>query len=97
MFKKGQTYHIADAKNDPMFASDVVGIFRQNKSIAIRGRARAGGVQKLLDDLTDEHNNNEKRRGSEGTLEINQINEPRRNSSPAPVSTANVRIRWKVK
>ena len=30
-------------------SSDVVGVFRRNESVAIRGRVRAGGVQKLLD------------------------------------------------
>ena len=29
--------------------SEVVGVFRRNESVAIRGRVRAGGVQKLLD------------------------------------------------
>ena len=30
-------------------SSDVVGVFRRNESVAVRGRVRAGGVQKLLD------------------------------------------------
>ena len=30
-------------------SSDVVGVFRRNESVAIRGRVRAGGVQKLLE------------------------------------------------
>ena len=31
------------------WSSDVVGVFRRNESVAVRGRVRAGGVQKLLD------------------------------------------------
>ena len=82
MFRKGQTYNLSDPKAESIYHSDVVGVFRRNESVAIRGKIKAGGVQKLLDDLSehrsDNTNNNDeikqkykyvgKRRGSEGCV-----------------------------
>ena len=58
--------------------SDVVGVFRRNESVAIRGKAKAGGVQKLLDELALVGESKgggsegglrvQRRRGSEGLL-----------------------------
>ena len=84
MFRKGQTYNLSDPKAESIYHSDVVGVFRRNESVAIRGKIKAVGVQKLLDDLSEHKseyvnndNNNEqnrkykyvgKRRGSEGSV-----------------------------
>ena len=89
IFRKGQSYSLADAKVDTLNNNDVVGVFRRNESVAIRGKlSRAGGVQKLLEDLSDKTGDDEtgeKRRGSEGvnSLDVSQYLETRRNSSPA--------------
>lgn len=58
--------------------SDVVGVFRRNESVAIRGKVKAGGVQKLLDELALAGEGRggggegglraQRRRGSEGLL-----------------------------
>ena len=53
MFRKGQTYNLSDPKVESIYHSDVIGVFRRNESVAIRGKIKAGGVQKLLDDLNE--------------------------------------------
>ena len=63
--------------------SDVVGVFRRNESVAIRGKVKAGGVQKLLDELAMAGESKggggeggfkslQRRRGSEGLLVNNK-------------------------
>ena len=63
--------------------SDVVGVFRRNESVAIRGKVKAGGVQKLLDELAMAGESKggggegglrggQRRRGSEGLLVTNK-------------------------
>ena len=62
--------------------SDVVGVFRRNESVAIRGKVKAGGVQKLLDELALAGESRggggegglraQRRRGSEGLLVTNK-------------------------
>ena len=89
IFRKGQSYSLADARPDPVYNNDVVGVFRRNESVAIRGKVKAGGVQKLLDDLSEketEEDSEQRRRGSEGvkrSLDVTQyLDHARRNSSP---------------
>ena len=60
----------------------MVGVFRRNESVAIRGKVKAGGVQKLLDDLSHIPPDNQPRRSSEGSLVVNNNQSIRRNSSP---------------
>ena len=103
IFRKGQSYSLADAKVDTLNNNDVVGVFRRNESVAIRGKtSRAGGVQKLLEDLSDKTGDDEtgeKRRGSEGgvnSLDVSQYLETRRNSSPA-INTETVLPRMRMK
>ena len=74
MFRKGQTYNLSDPKAESIYHSDVVGVFRRNESVAIRGKIKAGGVQKLLDDLSenrsDNTNNNDDHRSLSDLLYI---------------------------